>query len=65
MPKVPSLLPQDLMQKVQPDPASFLLAAADLHASGQLEQAPRSMPQPMDTLKPAAPRTPRKLKVIK
>lgn len=65
MPKVP-LLPQDLSQKWdQPDPASMLIAAADLHSSGALAEPPRSAPMPKDTRSAPSPRTPRKLKVLR
>lgn len=65
MPKVPSLLPQDLLQKQQPDPADMLIAAADLHSSGAFTEPARSIPTVKNTLKPEAPRSARKLKVLK
>lgn len=65
MPKVPSMLPQDLSQKWQPDQSSVLMAAADLHASGELTDPQRSAPMPTETRSAPAPRTPRKLKVLK
>jgi len=65
MPKVPSMLPQDLSQKWQSDQSQLLMAAADLHASGQLTDPSRSAPMPTDTRSAPAPRTPRKLKVLK
>lgn len=68
MPKVPSILPQDLIQKSgadAPSPPALLMAAADLHSSGALADPQRSAPMPKDTRSAPAPRTPRKLKVLK
>lgn len=66
MPKVPFNLPQDLSQpSARTDAGTFLMAAADLHSSGALAQDLPSPPQPKDTRSAMAPRTPRKLKVLK
>lgn len=65
MPKVPSMLPQSSGPTREPDPANLLMAAADLHASGELTDPQRSAPMPTVTQSPTAPRTPRKLKVLK
>jgi hypothetical protein len=64
MPQVP-LLPPDQLAQAQAtgglSPANFLMAAADLHNSGQLS-APVPAGKPLQT---GPKRQPRKLKVIK
>lgn len=64
MPQVPALPPDQLAQAQSTaglNPANFLIAAADLHNSGQL-----SAPVPEGKSLPVtAKRSPRKLKVIK
>lgn len=68
MPQVP-MLPPEQMQQAQASggisPANFLIAAADLHAKGQLSAPQGPQGDPLKYADSTRPKAPRRMRVIK